>query len=66
MTTCRGAGSWFGCKFEARYDTVPPDDVGHFKGTHAGLIATIQALSKRVYVRDICVRCGKTIERTGT
>ena len=58
---CPRAGRWIGgCKFEPRHDRVPTAT-----GEDAFWIieSKLQYLKKRVYVRDICVRCGKTIER---
>ena len=62
MADCPRAGEWHGCKFEPRYDIGPP--AGHFKTESAdNLPAVIAACKPKTYVRDVCVRCGRTIER---
>ena len=63
MSDCVRANRLFGsCNFEARYDTVPTVD-----GQEAFWLGPdkLEALSKRTYVRDVCTRCGRTIERLG-
>lgn len=48
-------------KFEARYDEKPSGiELGEFKGNSD---AVRKLLFYNVYVRDICVKCGKVIER---
>lgn len=47
-------------RFEARFDEERPIDI---KASSGGWVNYSGALPKRIYVRDICVRCGKTIER---
>lgn len=59
---CPRAGRWRGCNFEARYDVIngppkPPNDT---------LITSWKVTGppgSRTYVRDVCTRCGRTIER---
>jgi hypothetical protein len=62
---CPRAGHWIGgCKFEARYDRIPPSDkaTARFEWRlDAGPI--LDRMAKKIYVRDVCTRCGKTIER---
>jgi hypothetical protein len=53
-----------GHRFEARYDVAPGDLDAHGVSL-AGLERLVQSAMKRTYVRDVCVRCGKTIERSG-
>lgn len=64
---CPRAGKWIrGCRFEARHDAGPareltPDelywiDVGDRE-------AALRAVRPQTYILDICVTCGKTIER---
>jgi hypothetical protein len=59
---CPRAGRWIGgCKFEPRYSRIP------IKAEHAFWLIgqeRIDSLAKRIYVRDVCVRCGKAIERS--
>lgn len=54
------------CKFEARYDTIPPPPsaCAGLKTSVGGADVFIRALTKTVYVRDVCIRCGKTVERS--
>ena len=49
-------------RFEARFDEAMP--AGMFDGnvSLAGL-GIVDRLKSRTYVRDICVRCGQTVER---
>ena len=63
MTDCPRAGRWFGgCKWEARFDEVPNE--GEMSFSPQSCSDQIRAmLYHRVYVRDICVRCGETKER---
>lgn len=64
---CPRAGRWWrGCKFEARYDREAPAFDDPFYMTYlVGEAAKVAAggKSKATYVRDVCVRCGRTIER---
>ena len=49
--------------FEARYD-VRPDDRGiQVSGMGRALQRTLDAMQARTYVCDVCVRCGKRVER---
>lgn len=50
-------------KFEPRYDLGPADLSAfvEFKGTPSSLEST----RNKIYIRDVCVKCGKTIERGG-
>ena len=66
---CSRAGRWIGgCKFEPRYDLSEPDQSLRDTVRYADEIPayTVKLLvNKSTYVRDVCVRCGKTIERSG-
>ena len=55
---------WFGAhRFEPRYD-LGPADVHLFKSiSGGGAPAFVEKMRTKVYVRDICTKCGKTIER---
>lgn len=53
-----------GHRFEARYDREPTADFRLDQIALAALDRVLDAATKRTYVRDVCVRCGKTIERT--
>ena len=55
--------SWFGShQFEARYDLSPADmsALANFKARDPRYMETLRS---KTYVRDICTKCGKTIER---
>ena len=65
---CPNSGRFFGCRFEARYDTAAADgeavvNVIREVGTDDDMEAAFDALRSRAYVRDICVRCGRAVER---
>jgi hypothetical protein len=61
------------CSFEPRYD-IGPSSIAErmesmkFSGIGAGrrMKAIIEASSPKTYVRDICVTCGKVVERQPT
>lgn len=58
--------SWLGHKFEGRYSSTPieaGDRKLDIQGTHALDAATL-LYTTRTYERDVCVRCGATIEKT--
>lgn len=64
MASCRNEGRWFGgCKFEPRYDTIPPESIGDVKTTVSGMKAFMDAATKKLYVGEVCVRCGRTLHR---
>ena len=61
---CPRAGRWIGgCNFEARYDRLPPQRTGDILADGFMLVSEIQARTRRVYVCDVCTRCGRTVER---
>lgn len=63
MSECPRAGKLFGCKFRPRHSI----NEGYLPTTNALLFTTgpsPKAIPRKVvYVRDVCERCGKTIER---
>lgn len=68
MNDCARKGKfWNGCRFEPRYDTVPPTlstmGLDTIKTTVCGMETMIRSMTKEVYVHDVCIRCGKVIER---
>lgn len=65
MSDCPRLGRIFGgCEFSPRYDVGPPTiDMGEFSGGAAGILAIVETSKPRTYVRDVCQRCGKTVER---
>jgi hypothetical protein len=62
MNDCPRVGWMFGCKFEPRYDLSAPD-VSRFKKIDGPVAPVLEATKAKTYVCDVCVRCGKTIER---
>ena len=60
---CPRAGYWLGCKFEPRYDKSEPRWEGNFTYTGFSGAERLDQLRQITYVRDVCVRCGSTIER---
>ena len=66
MSGCPRASSWLrSSKFEERFDLGPSEYPG---GTYegGGLAYVLEKFRKKTYVRDVCVNCGKTIERGQT
>lgn len=62
MSECRRLGKWFrGCSFKPRYESGPPDVRVKAWGPEA--VDMLKAMRTQRYVRDVCVTCGKTIER---
>lgn len=58
---CPRAGKLFGCRFSPRYDQVGPLKYTSVESvTNAGMEAM---KARTTYVRDVCERCGRTIER---
>jgi hypothetical protein len=53
---------WGSHKFEARYD-LSPADMSAFANFKARDPSYMEPLRAKTYVRDICTKCGKTIER---
>ncbi|MFL9904630.1 hypothetical protein PQR71_41970 [Paraburkholderia fungorum] len=68
---CPRAGRWFGgCNFESRYDENPVELVSEVvsvinRASDEAVHAIMRGNIKQVYIRDVCTRCGKTIERNG-
>lgn len=62
---CPRAGRWFGgCNFEGRYDSTPTGGNKTLEARGAAEIAAFfHGITERIYVRDVCTRCGRTIER---
>lgn len=67
MTTCERRNKWIGgCKFEPRYHTEPPQKLAWELSVSLYANDHIRALTRKVYVCDVCTRCGKaTEERAG-
>lgn len=65
MSGCNRAGRLFGgCRFSPRYDLgAPTVNLGNASGEAAGLALVMEASKPKTYVRDVCERCGKTVER---
>ncbi len=58
----------WGHKYQARYDVKRPEsfDVATFRGSITAHTKFMNNISDHTYVHDICVRCGRTIERNKT
>lgn len=61
--------SWRGHKFEGRYSVEPTTDVKFSdydvpQMTESLFLDLAKMRQKRTYERDVCVRCGATIERS--
>jgi len=50
-------------KFEPRYDEVPRGDITSIKGSYSTLRELKTFFVYKVYVKDICVWCGKEIKK---
>ena len=65
---CEREGRWIGgCRFEARYDKTPaefPDRLRKLGGDPGDFAEALEGFRRVTYVRDVCVRCGRTIERS--
>jgi len=60
MSDCPRFGKWFGgCRFEPRYDTHLSDRLVKIN-TYCG---DMEALKDKTYLVDVCVRCGKYVDR---
>ena len=71
--TCDRRGKWIGgCKFEARFDEVPPAcrldsellNMMINDSTKYVVALTIREMTQQTYVHDICTTCGKIVTRT--
>lgn len=52
------------CRFEARYDETPNEcEIGGFEGSREAAKLLLENLTCKTYVRDVCTKCGRTIER---
>lgn len=71
MVDCPHLGKWRGCAFQPRYDEESPQpevirelpSLGDSAVLDDTNIEALEMLRARIYVRDICTRCGKTVER---
>lgn len=64
MTDCQRK-TWLGrlaCRFEGRYDVTAAHGWGSIK-SYGDPLPFLEAHRDKTYVRDVCTRCGKTIER---
>jgi hypothetical protein len=55
-------------RFEARFDVRLPDgfNVGRVSSTAEGVSMVVESHKSRIYIRDVCVKCGAVIERVTT
>ena len=76
MNTCARFGKWIGgCRFEPRFDTKNTGSVfesvfgsdATWKTVSVGdgkfMREPVVPKSTKTYVRDVCTRCGRTVER---
>lgn len=62
---CPRRGKWIaGCRFEPRFDTGAPTTTRITNSSSDDAATIIESSKPRTYVRDVCVTCGRTIERT--
>lgn len=52
-----------GHKYEARYDLIPPVNIDSIEGDSYSITEFIKSVSKKIYIYDICVKCGNVIKR---
>lgn len=63
---CPRFEKWIGrCRFEPRYD-LSPADLTQFTSVRSMNGSFAEMFRRKTYVRDVCIRCGKTIERAMT
>ncbi|BAU93330.1 hypothetical protein MPPM_4725 [Methylorubrum populi] len=66
---CPRRDKWFrGCRFEPRYDVGAPDMTGMGRVRFADAEDAgpfYEALKPKTYLHDICVQCGKVVDRGG-
>jgi hypothetical protein len=55
--------SWFGHKFESRYSSEPSRALAGLSAENVSSEDMVNLLTKKTYERDICVRCGATVEK---
>ena len=65
MTALR-CTSWWGHKYEARYDRKPFDTAYLLALTRGAFTIPDGGDTYRIYIQDVCVRCGDIIERPET
>ena len=67
MSDCNSSmmAAIFGHKFRARYSITPT--IVSMDGMQSPLYAVelVEASKKKIYVHDICERCGKTVAKPG-
>lgn len=64
MSECPRKGRIFGgCRFSPRYDKGPPSHARMEKVYPEQIPEILEASKPITYVRDVCERCGKTVER---
>jgi hypothetical protein len=62
MGECKA--TWFrACKFRARFDYQGPKTPPRLEVRHQPMSDVLNALGTTTYVRDVCERCGRAIER---
>ncbi len=51
-----------GHKYEPRFDHITPT-INRCENIDSYVVNMVRALTRKIYVKDICTRCGKVIER---
>lgn len=49
-------------KFEARYSSLPPEDVGQIQTSVYGALKFMEAMTRKQYECDVCIYCGKIVK----
>lgn len=61
---CARVGKLFGgCRFEPRFDLIPPEEPPSFSGQASGIVALVHAMTRKNYVKDVCCTCGREVVR---
>lgn len=55
-----------GCKFVARYSLPAYQPPGEVQTTADAFIRAVEVMRPRVYEGDVCVRCGRRVEKKPT
>lgn len=65
---CPRRGKWIrGCRFQPRYDSGKPKGIPEdhlFWYNRSDRVSALRATAPKTYVRDVCVTCGRVIDRS--
>lgn len=64
MNACPRLGRWRGCKFRPRYDQTVSEHAAQICAIAAAAGQTVSVPMDSAYVRDVCIRCGKAVQRS--